>query len=209
VTLSAAWSEVDLRALRGVLGDPAHLTASATLQHVCRLVPAARAGLIERDHTGRTARLICTAVTPSDSARDLLLDTMRQVLDRRQPPRALAVGLTAAHDETSDAWLVLMRDGGAFAEADRITLELLRPHLVSAHQRAARSRRATCGLTARERQVLALVARGYRNDEIAQRLVLSPGTVRKHLDNAYRELGVSNRAAAVARAFPDGLSAYA
>jgi DNA-binding NarL/FixJ family response regulator len=205
VTLSAAWNDVDLRALRSVLGDTAHLTASATLQHLCRLVPAARAAIVERDRAGR---LVCAAASPPGSAHDLL-EAMRQVLDGRRAPRVLTVALTAAHDGPSDAWLVLIRYGGDFTEADRITLDLLRPHLVSAHQRATRHRRAACGLTGRERQVLTLVARGYRNDEIAQRLVLSPGTVRKHLDNAYRELGVSNRAAAVARAFPDGLGAYA
>lgn len=203
MTLSAAWNDVDLRALRGVLNDTAHLTASTTLQHLCRLVPAAQAAIVERDPS---ARLVCAAASPPGSAHDLL-EAMRRVLEGHRPLRVLTVALTAAHDMPSDAWLVLTRASGDFAEADRITLDLLRPHLVSAHQRATRHRRAACGLTARERQVLTLVARGYRNDEIAQRLVLSPGTVRKHLDNAYRELGVSNRAAAVARAFPNGLSA--
>jgi DNA-binding CsgD family transcriptional regulator len=54
-------------------------------------------------------------------------------------------------------------------------------------------------LTAREREVLAWVARGKTNAEIAQLLWLSPSTVRKHLENVYAKLGVSTRTAAVAR----------
>jgi DNA-binding CsgD family transcriptional regulator len=54
-------------------------------------------------------------------------------------------------------------------------------------------------LTAREQEVLAWVARGKTNAEIARLLWLSPATVRKHLENVYAKLGVSTRTAAVAR----------
>jgi DNA-binding CsgD family transcriptional regulator len=54
-------------------------------------------------------------------------------------------------------------------------------------------------LTAREREVLAWVARGKTNAEIARLLWLAPSTVRKHLENVYAKLGVSTRTAAVAR----------
>jgi len=53
-------------------------------------------------------------------------------------------------------------------------------------------------LTAREREVLELVAEGSSNVEIAERLCLSVGTVRKHLDNVYAKLGVHTRTAAAA-----------
>ena len=56
-------------------------------------------------------------------------------------------------------------------------------------------------LTAREREVLAWVARGKTNPEIARRLWLAPRTVGKHLENVYAKLGVSTRTAAVARCF--------
>lgn len=52
-------------------------------------------------------------------------------------------------------------------------------------------------LTAREREVLDLVAEGKRNSDIAQDLWVSPSTVRKHLENIYEKLGVSTRTAAV------------
>jgi DNA-binding CsgD family transcriptional regulator len=54
-------------------------------------------------------------------------------------------------------------------------------------------------LTAREREVLELVAEGHTNGEIATQLWISPGTVRKHLDNLYAKLGVHTRTAAAAR----------
>jgi DNA-binding CsgD family transcriptional regulator len=54
------------------------------------------------------------------------------------------------------------------------------------------------GLTARELEVLALVAQGNTNREIAAELVISPHTVRRHLQNIFRKLGVSSRAAATA-----------
>jgi DNA-binding CsgD family transcriptional regulator len=56
-------------------------------------------------------------------------------------------------------------------------------------------------LTAREREILAWVARGKTNGEIAQLLWLAPRTVGKHLENVYAKLGVSTRTAAVARCF--------
>ena len=52
-------------------------------------------------------------------------------------------------------------------------------------------------LSDRERQVLRLVATGHTNAEIAGKLFLSPHTVRTHVRNSLRKLGVSTRAQAV------------
>jgi DNA-binding CsgD family transcriptional regulator len=53
-------------------------------------------------------------------------------------------------------------------------------------------------LTQRERQILELVAAGRTDAAIGHLLGCSPRTVGKHLEHAYRKLGVSSRAAAVA-----------
>jgi DNA-binding CsgD family transcriptional regulator len=53
-------------------------------------------------------------------------------------------------------------------------------------------------LTRREQEIVDHLAEGHSNAEIADRLTLAPTTVRKHLENIYAKLGVSNRTAAVA-----------
>ena len=55
-------------------------------------------------------------------------------------------------------------------------------------------------LTAREVEILRLIATGMRNQEIADHLFISPATVKRHISNAYGKLGVSHRTEAVARA---------
>ena len=57
------------------------------------------------------------------------------------------------------------------------------------------------GLTAREVEVLRLVARGRSNPEIAAALVLSEKTVARHLSNIFTKLNVTSRTAAAAFAF--------
>jgi DNA-binding CsgD family transcriptional regulator len=94
-----------------------------------------------------------------------------------------------------------------FSERDCGILDTLAPHLAQIVRRAEAQRARTGespaveGLTPREREVLHLVAAGLTNREIAAALWIAPGTVRKHLDNAFRKLGVRSRAAAVAVAF--------
>jgi two-component system nitrate/nitrite response regulator NarL len=60
-------------------------------------------------------------------------------------------------------------------------------------------------LTTREHEILVLVAGGLSAPGIAEQLVLSPATVRTHLQHLYDKLGVSDRAAAVAEAMRHGI----
>jgi DNA-binding NarL/FixJ family response regulator len=69
----------------------------------------------------------------------------------------------------------------------------------------ARSTRQSGELSARELEVLGLVAEGLSDREIAQRLVLSPHTIHRHVSNILAKLGESSRTAAVARATRQGL----
>ena len=62
------------------------------------------------------------------------------------------------------------------------------------------------GLTAREAEVLRLVAEGKTNRDIAVELVISEHTVARHLQNMFVKLGVSSRAGATAFAFEHGLA---
>jgi two-component system response regulator DesR len=65
--------------------------------------------------------------------------------------------------------------------------------------------RPTTELSSREHEVLDLIAEGSTNKEIAERLFLSPHTVKEHTSTLYRKLGVRNRAEAVQRAQRLGL----
>lgn len=60
-------------------------------------------------------------------------------------------------------------------------------------------------LSERERDVLTLIAQGYTNDAIAQRLALSPKTVRNYVSSIFSKLGVEDRAGAIIRARDEGL----
>lgn len=80
---------------------------------------------------------------------------------------------------------------------------VLNPHLTSRVVAAMRVRRTE--LSARELEVLGLVAHGLSNRDIARRLILSEATVKTHLNHVFGKLGVDNRTAAVAAARGAGL----
>jgi DNA-binding CsgD family transcriptional regulator len=95
-----------------------------------------------------------------------------------------------------------------FDERDRCVLNVLQPHLTHMYRNAklrgqvlddSDDAAVAAGLTAREREVLALVREGKTNAQIAAELWIAPGTVRKHLENIYEKLGVQSRTAALAR----------
>ena len=89
--------------------------------------------------------------------------------------------------------------GRDFSERELGFLSLVRPYLCTIRTRW-RPNSALLLLTERERDVLELLGLGLTNREIAQRLFISPMTVRTHLVNMFRKLGVGTRTAAVAAA---------
>ncbi|WP_037643424.1 response regulator transcription factor, partial [Streptomyces exfoliatus] len=66
-------------------------------------------------------------------------------------------------------------------------------------------RRLPGGLTAREAEVLRLVAEGGTNKDIAHALVISEHTVSRHLNNIFAKLGIGSRSAATAYAYAHDL----
>ena len=62
------------------------------------------------------------------------------------------------------------------------------------------------GLTPREAEVLALIAEGLTNTEIADRLVVSAATVKSHVNHIFAKAGVRDRAQAVVYAYEHGLA---
>lgn len=61
------------------------------------------------------------------------------------------------------------------------------------HTSAAAETETDCSLTGREKKVLLLVAKAQSNKEIAVGLKISPSTVKRHLENILRKLGLKNR----------------
>ena len=72
------------------------------------------------------------------------------------------------------------------------------------HMRAARAAASDGSLTPREREIFQLLARGYTAPQIAELLVLSPGTVRTHVRNGVGRLGAKTRVQAVSLALARG-----
>lgn len=112
--------------------------------------------------------------------------------------------------------VALSRSGHDFTDLERDVLNRARPFLIqlyrnamaltalraSAEQRRPESverRLSRAGLTRREAEVVRLVAEGRSNQQIADRLTVSVRTVHKHLENAFRKLGVRSRSEAAAQ----------
>jgi DNA-binding CsgD family transcriptional regulator len=99
--------------------------------------------------------------------------------------------------------------GGDFDDRDRLVMALLRPHLTELLERTRVAELVPHPLTARQTELLRLVAQGRSTSQIAEALFLSTGTVRKHIENIFERLGVSNRTAAVMRVFGESAPAQA
>jgi len=120
----------------------------------------------------------------------------------------IAVNLPGPDDRVIG--IALSRGRTDFTETDRAVLSVLRAPLLRAFLRARSRHRAQHGLTRamshglaqltdRELEILRLVALGHTNVAIAHALGISHRTAAKHLEHIYRKLGVTSRAAAVAR----------
>lgn len=94
---------------------------------------------------------------------------------------------------------------GAALEQDAAAAALTRLGVTRAPRPPSRRVALPDGITRREAEVLALVAQGLTNREVADALVLSERTVARHLANLYTKIGVTTRTAATAYAHRRGL----
>ncbi|MEU8715269.1 response regulator transcription factor [Streptomyces sp. NPDC093272] len=95
---------------------------------------------------------------------------------------------------------VLSGDAGLSPSIQRRLLERL-----SQPEPAVAATEAPDGLTARETEVLVLIAEGLSNQEIARRLHVSTATVKTHINNLFAKTGLKDRAQAVRYAYGKGL----
>ncbi len=124
--------------------------------------------------------------------------------------RCAIAAAEAALPADREAALLLLKRAEAVAEqagADGMLAEV-RGIAAAAHLHLTQQPRQPghpLGLTARELEVLALVADGSTNAQIATRLFISPKTVSTHVSSILSKLGVTSRAAAAAHAHRSGL----
>jgi DNA-binding NarL/FixJ family response regulator len=96
---------------------------------------------------------------------------------------------------------VLSGDAGLSPSIQRRLLE----RLSEPEPRPAAAAEAPDGLTARECEVLVLIAEGLTNQDIARRLHVSTATVKTHINNLFAKTGLKDRAQAVRYAYAKGL----
>jgi DNA-binding CsgD family transcriptional regulator len=111
-----------------------------------------------------------------------------------RPTYSLTLGVDAG--SRGAAQLSLHRQRHPFSEPEQALLRTLAPHLEGLLRRWTGPHPAAV-LTRQEGRVLRLVATGMSNADVAAQLHLASSTVRKHLEHAFRKLGVTNRLAAV------------
>ena len=106
---------------------------------------------------------------------------------------SLSFGFRDDQERVVEVWSD--RRTGEFSPRDVAVLTMIAP-VVQRLVRDAASPALPASLTVQERRALMLVAAGFSNRQIAGRMGVATCTVRKHLEHAYRKLGVTNRLAA-------------
>lgn len=135
------------------------------------------------------------------------IEAIRLLTELPRPPRVVVL---TTYDTDTDVFAAL--DAGAIGyllkdspptDIVRAIVTATRGQMMLAPQAAAVLARRVGGgpvLTAREIEILNLLAAGRTNRELARQLFISEATVKSHLTNIYGKLGVESRAGAVARA---------
>lgn len=177
----------------------------STVQHATTATEA----LSSLDHDG-AAVVILGAVADMD-----LAVAVDRLLGARADARVVALVESSARASViavldAGAAAVLARDGTPVDLREAVMRvaagqRYVAPKVLAEAFGAGSAARAASPFTARELEVLALLAEGRSNAEIAAALFLGEATVKTHLRNAYAKLGVSNRVEAVQAVLARGL----
>jgi HD-GYP domain-containing protein (c-di-GMP phosphodiesterase class II) len=149
------------------------------------LAPLARVAVQQQerlDGSGYPRGLTGNAITPP--ARILGAAGAYQAMREPRPYREPRSAVDAATELRADV------------KAGRLDADAVEAVLAAAGHRVVRRREGPAGLTAREVEVLRLIACGLSNKEIATRLTISPKTAGNHIEHIYVKIGTSNRAGA-------------
>jgi len=201
--------QVALSALLGLEPVPGDLFPNRlSLQTLGRLIPSdvICVGVAERD-TGHVLRVVSLPARmaslhagsvgrawPEGVVHELEDPRFRPLLGRTGMTDGLLLSFRDGHDRMVQVWLD--RRCREFTDTDVALLHMVAP-LLRRLLRVGSVQEFPAELTAQEHRVLQLVATGMSNADVASRMSVAPCTVRKHLEHAFRKLGVSNRLAAV------------
>ena len=197
-----------LRRLMSLEATPGSLPPGAVLDIVDRLIPSDALEIGLSDSTGC---IVDHVTMPSPALTDMdpqvcdgplmlgLVHQSRHPVEREMLRHlgitdGITLGFRCGPDHVVQ--LALDRYTRPFSERDLAMLRMISPALQRL-MRTQQTRVLPASLTLTERRVLQLVATGRSNSDIAEDLYVSVATVRKHLEHAYRKLGVHNRMAAV------------
>ena len=196
-----------------------HAVVRAGLARVLGTAPDLR--IVAQASDGNEALELLTQVEPDVILMDLSMPGMdgitatRRILARR--PQACVVALTSFGDRERVITMVdagargyLVKDGDPEELVSAIRAAAaggapLAPVAASALLRSRQARSFLQELTAREREVLELLAAGLSNRVIGERLGVTEATVKAHLTRVYTRLGVTDRVSAAMRAREMGL----
>ena len=182
---SAEWEQVRMHAYH----SERILATSDTLERLAPLV-----GMHHERLDGSGYHRACAARDQSVTVRVLGAADAFQAMTQDRPHRARLSAEQAAEE--------LMRD----CRAGRLDGECAAAVIEAAGQARPRAHDLRpAGLSEREIEVLRLVATGFSNPEIAEKLVISPRTAEHHVQHIYRKLGVRSRPAVAFFAMEHGL----
>ena len=197
-------------------------------QGLRELLDAAGLSVIGEASDGTTAVRLTRELRPDVVVMDLHMprmdgiDATSEIMKAERPPIVLVLTVSTKNDDVLDAIAAgasgyLLKD----AAADEIVNAVrnasagqssLSPTIAGAVVRRVREQSAASeqpddllALSAREAEILRLVAQGRDNTEIAQELYLSPSTVKNHVSSILEKLGVDSRVQAAVRAARAGI----
>ena len=197
-------------------------------QGLRELLDAAGLAVVGEASDGMTAVRLTSELRPDVVVMDLNMprmdgiDATSEIMKADKPPVVLVLTVSTTSDDVLDAIAAgavgyLLKDAAAEeivgavrnANAGKSSLS---PTIASAVVRRVREQSAATeapgallSLSARETEILRLVAQGHDNTEIARELYLSPSTVKNHVSSILEKLGVDSRVQAAVRAARAGI----
>lgn len=139
-------------------------------------------------------------------ARVLVLTGVKDPETHRRAARLGAVGLVLKEKTAEVLLKAIKKVHQGEVWLDRSMLSSLLNEKTNAHKEKAPDEARMANLTARERELIGMIAEGLKNKQLAERLFISETTVTHHLSSIYSKLGVSDRLELVIYAFGHSLA---